>query len=211
MIGLIDIGLGNQRSVANALDAVGAIFQPCQRPEDLAACSAFILPGVGSFADASQRISQNGWLDALNQEVLENQKPYLGICLGMQLLATTGYEHGMSPGLNWIPGEVRPIPLNHPHLTIPHMGWNDVRFRDQEVGLSKGLGPDACFYFMHSFRFCTDSEDHVKGIAAYGDSVTACVQDQHIWGAQFHPEKSQGAGLTVIRNFNQLTTVCHEC
>lgn len=211
MIGLIDIGLGNQRSVANALDAVGAVYQPIQHPEVLASCSAFILPGVGSFADASHRIEEKEWLKALNQEVLEKQKPYLGICLGMQLLATSGYENGFSPGFHWIPGEVRPIEPHNPDLTIPHMGWNDVQFRDQEKGLSKGLGSSACFYFMHSFHFCPDTTTHVKGFTEYGDRVTACVQSGHIWGAQFHPEKSQGAGLTVIRNFNQFAAERHEC
>ncbi len=211
MIGLIDIGLGNQRSVANALDAIGADYRPCQHPEDLAACSALILPGVGSFADASQRIIQQGWLKTLNQEVLDKQKPYLGICLGMQFLATTGFENGTSPGLNWIPGEVRPLSPSQPDLTIPHMGWNDVRFQQQDNGLSKGLGANACFYFMHSFQFCTETEGHVKGFTEYGDRVTACVENQHIWGAQFHPEKSQGAGLAVIRNFNHLVSARHEC
>jgi imidazole glycerol-phosphate synthase subunit HisH len=211
MIGLIDIGLGNQRSVANALEAVEAVYRPCLQPEDLASCSAFVLPGVGSFADASQRLTRQGWLMALNQEVQDKQKPYLGICLGMQLLATTGFENGTSPGLNWIPGEVQPLAPRDPELTIPHMGWNDVLFHEMETGLSKGLGTSACFYFMHSFQFCTETAKHVKGITEYGSQVTACVENHHIWGAQFHPEKSQGAGLSVIRNFNHLVSARHEC
>jgi len=203
MIGLIDIGLGNQRSVANALEASGTPFKRCERPSELPSCSAFILPGVGSFADASSRLFDGGWDEVLHREVQEKSKPYLGICLGMQLLASVGYEHGTSKGLQWIEGEVEPIPLTTDTMTVPHMGWNDVQFKDAGLGLSAGLGEQSCFYFMHSFHFRTRNSDDVKGTTQYGNEVTACVQHKHIWGAQFHPEKSQEAGLQLLRNFRQ--------
>ena len=203
MIGLIDIGLGNQRSVANALEAIGATWRVCERPNTMKACSAFVLPGVGCFSRASKQLFNGGWFDALNEEVLSKKKPYLGICLGMQLLAEIGHEKGPSNGLRWIPGEVEPIPLKDVSMRIPHMGWNDVSFRDAANGLSVGLGEASCFYFMHSFQLHAADPEDVKGITRYGCDIIACVQRRHIWGTQFHPEKSQRAGLTLLSNFHK--------
>jgi glutamine amidotransferase len=198
-LAIVDYGMGNLRSVANALAAIGARADVTRDPEELRAADGIVLPGVGAFADGMRNLREGGWVPALEEQVVEKGKPFLGLCVGLQLLATKGTEHGESDGLGWIPGVVKRIATSDA-LRVPHIGWNDVRFARRN-GLYAGLEDSASFYFVHSYVLLPDDPAVVSGRCEYGEDFAASIEMDNIHATQYHPEKSHHAGLTVLRNF----------
>jgi imidazole glycerol-phosphate synthase subunit HisH len=199
-IGIVDYGMGNLTSVLNAFVALGADAAILRKPEEADGADRLVLPGVGAFGDGMANLKRAGWIDVLEREVRGRGKPFLGICLGMQLLATEGTEHGVHGGLNWIPGRVERLEPGDASLRVPHIGWNDVRFEKKD-GLYAGLGDSGVFYFVHSFALKPNDPSAISGLCAYGVEFAASVEVGNIAATQFHPEKSQKAGLRVLRNF----------
>lgn len=207
VIAVVDYGSGNLRSVAKALEHVAVPLGESVAVTDDAACvraaDRVLLPGVGAFRDCKEGLARlPGMLDALSHFALEQRKPFLGICIGMQLLATKGYEHGETEGLGWIPGHV--VPLELPDgLKIPHMGWNSLNVLS-EAGEHSMLcdvrsGDDV--YFVHSYHFVPDDPASVCATVDYGVPIVAAVAVDNIFATQFHPEKSQEVGLQLLKNF----------
>lgn len=174
------------------------------KPEDVLAAERVVLPGVGAFADCKRGLEAvAGMRDALDDAVRVKGRPFLGICVGMQLMATRGLEHGVTEGLGWIPGEVRAITPSDPGLKIPHMGWNTLTARRPHALLT-GLptGPSGLHaYFVHSYHLVAENRADVVAETDYGGAVTAIVAHDNVAGTQFHPEKSQTLGLGLIANF----------
>ncbi len=202
-IAIIDYGVGNLTSVVNAFLALGHEAFVARRSDELGRATHLVLPGVGAFGDGMQKLQRAGWVETLGVEVKEKGKPFLGICLGMQLLATTGTEHGVHSGLSWIPGIVERLSPSDPGLRVPHIGWNDVRFARRE-GLYAGLGETDVFYFVHSYVLKPSEPSVVNGVCFYGADFVASVEVGNIRGTQYHPEKSQKAGLKVLENFARM-------
>jgi glutamine amidotransferase len=198
VIAIIDYGMGNLRSVANAFEALGRNVMISTRAETLREAERVVLPGVGAFGDGIRNLRDGGWVDVLEEEVLGNQKPFIGICLGMQLLATTSFEHGRHGGLNWISGTVQRF--SDDDVRGPLIGWCDVNVC-KEFGLLEGLGEHPAFYFVHSYHLVPDSSDVITSTCAYGIEFVATVQKENVFGTQFHPEKSHKAGLALLKNF----------
>lgn len=197
-IGIIGYGMGNITSLCNAFTAVGAEPFVAETPAALDQASHLVLPGVGAFPRGMERLRTLGFDEALHRLVVEAGRPLLGICLGMQLLASEGEEHAMTAGLGLIPGRVRR--LSAPGIRIPHVGWNDTR-RLRDSCLVPADADGACFYYVHSYHFEPAlSDDAVLG-CEYGESFVAGVEHEQIMGVQFHPEKSHGAGLALLRRF----------
>ena len=199
---IVDYGMGNLQSVSNALAHLGA--SPCvsNRREDLERADRIVLPGVGAFGVGIQNLRSSGVVEVLREQVLERRKPFIGLCLGMQLLASRGLEHGEHEGLGWIAGTVDRMPTEtgNGHLRLPHMGWNEVR-PVRPSRLLDGFETAPCFYFVHSYRFRPDSADVVTGVSEYGGEFVATVERDNIFATQFHPEKSHRDGLTLLGNF----------
>ena len=209
-VAIIDYGSGNLHSAQKAFERAAREagkareVKVTSRPEDVLAADHVVLPGVGAFADCRRGLDNvAGMVEALEEAVLMQGKPFLGVCVGAQLLATRGLEHEVVAGLNWIGGDVAPIKPNDPALKIPHMGWNtlDVR-RAHPVLEGVKTGPDGLHaYFVHSYQLYADDPADVVATAEYGGPVTAIVARDNIVGTQFHPEKSQTLGLMLIANF----------
>ena len=202
-IAIIDYGSGNLRSVANALQNVAAAAETIQvtaDATDIARADRIILPGVGAFADCWRGLNAlPGMVPALTRRVREHNIPFLGICVGMQLLAAHGYEHETSPGLDWLGGAVRRIEA--PGKKIPHLGWNDLCLLHPAHPIFAGLPPAPQVYFVHSYQYQPPTPDLVLATADYGQPLAAVVGHANILGTQFHPEKSQQTGLKLLRNF----------
>ncbi len=200
MIVIIDYGLGNLRSVAGAVEKVG--YQPVisGRPEDLERADKLILPGVGAFGDGMANLRRLGLVEPLTELVVEGGRPILGICLGAQLIARESHEFGWHQGLGWIDASVIRLEPDDPSLRIPHVGWNDMEQVRASV-LYEGVPPDALFYFVHSYHIACADPAIVIGECEYGQRFTAAFQQENIYGTQFHPEKSQLHGLTLLKNF----------
>ena len=203
---LIDYGSGNIASAAKALsraasETSGHEIVVTADPDLVRKSERIILPGVGAFADCMRGLRAiPGMVEALNESVIQNGKPILGICVGMQLMATAGREFGIHKGLDWIGGEVLPMLPADPLLKIPHMGWNEIE-PVQSHPLFAGLDANANAYFVHSFEMKPDSAAHLLATTSYGGPVTAAIGRDNIVGTQFHPEKSQGVGLKILANF----------
>jgi len=205
---IIDYGSGNLRSVEKALQRAGA-----ERGLDVSAvvtdsasvvavADRIVLPGVGAFAACAEALaSVPGMIAALEHAVLVEKRPFLGICVGMQLLAEKGLEFGETPGLGWIPGCVRKLEPEDASLRVPHTGWNTVRARAPHPVLSVLDHHPQDFYFVHSFHFVAENDAHVLGVADYGGRVASVVGRDNMIGVQFHPEKSQAAGLALLGDF----------
>lgn len=203
-VGVIDYGVGNLGSVVRALEELRVTPVLINRALDIHAADCLILPGVGSFTDCKGMLDRNGWTNALQDEVAGYKKPLLGICLGMQLLADFGSEGSLSeegtPGLGLISGQVRSLVSLGCASRVPHMGWNSI----DVVGgsnLLRGIASGTDFYFVHSYAFVPQNPQDVLAVTDYDIPITAAVGRGHVWGTQFHPEKSSRAGFRVLRNF----------
>ena len=207
MITIIDYGSGNLRSAAKA-------FERCVQQEGLdqevvvtsdpnlaARADRIVLPGVGAFRDCRDGLNAvPGMRDALEEAVIKRAVPFFGICVGMQLMASLSLEYGETEGLGWIDGSVSPLKLSDQALKIPHMGWNELEMTSEHV-LLKGLQDGDHIYFVHSYHVVTEKPEHVLATVNYGGTVTAIIGRDNMVGTQFHPEKSQEAGLKLISNF----------
>jgi glutamine amidotransferase len=209
-VAIIDYGSGNLHSAAKAFERAARDSARESRivvtsdPEDVCSADRVVLPGVGAFADCKRGLEAvAGMRDALEETVRVKGRPFLGICVGMQLLATRGLEHGATDGLGWIHGEVRAIEPANPTLKIPHMGWNTLRaLRDHALLENLPTGPNGLHaYFVHSYHLVVADRADVVAETDYGGPVTAMVAHGNIAGTQFHPEKSQTLGLGLIANF----------
>ena len=205
MIGLLDVGMGNLRSVWNAVFQQGFDPRIVSGADDLDGLSHLILPGVGQFAAAMRQVSERGLLEPV-RDFAASGRPLLGICLGMQLLATSGIEGGLTDGFNLIPGTVRHLPTNY-GLRLPHVGWNSAMLRKPHPVL-EGIKPDRDFYFVHSYAFYSVNQDHVLAETDYGALFASIVGRDNVIGLQFHPEKSQINGLHLIENFCNWNGAC---
>ena len=197
---VIDYGMGNLRSVANAFEAVGQPVEIVAAPDGLDGADGIVLPGVGAFGDAMRNLHERGFVDPLDRHVRGGRVPFLGLCLGMQLVATESAEHGEHRGLGWVPGRVVRIDPNGTPVRVPHIGWDDVRF-SSGTRLFADLGESQAFYFVHSFVLEPESRNVVSGVCDYAGPFAATIETGNIFGTQFHPEKSQKAGLAALRNF----------
>jgi len=198
MIGIIDYGAGNLFSVKNALDYLGFQNKITSSEEEIRNADKLILPGVGAFPDAMRMLRQTGLESTIVEEA--QKKPFLGICLGMQMLFDYGYEFEKTKGLSLIPGEVRRMVA--PGLKIPHMGWSDVR-TENECELSQGSKDGDRFYYVHSYLAVTDRQ-YISLFSEYGECIPGLVYKGRIFGTQFHPEKSGEIGLKMLKNFGGL-------
>lgn len=205
MIAIVDYGMGNLRSVANALEAIGQEAILTDRAEDLRRADAIVLPGVGAFCDGMANLERSGLIGVLTEEVRDGGKPYLGICLGMQFLAEYGAEGAGSPGLGWLPGTVQRLQPNDRRFKVPHIGWNDLDIVRDGV-LYADLPEAPVYYFVHGYHLVLSPEAKavVTATCWHGESVVASIEHGNILGVQFHPEKSQRAGLRVLENFAKL-------
>jgi imidazole glycerol-phosphate synthase subunit HisH len=202
MIGIVDYGMGNMHSVCSAFRAIGREILLVTEPEQLRDVGSIVLPGVGSFGDAMENLRARRLIGELETQVLANRKPYLGICLGLQILATTGFEHGKHAGLNWIPGTVEKLPVSvgEKPLRVPHIGWNEVQSPAGDT-LFAGLGEAPAFYFVHSYVLKPNDPAAINGGCHYGVEFAASIASGNIAAVQFHPEKSHRAGLRLLRNW----------
>ena len=204
-IGIIDYGVGNLGSVLRALEELHVAPILVTRAIDMHATDSLILPGVGNFADCARLLGDGGWTQALRDEVHGGGKPLLGVCVGMQLLASCSMESADAPdgtpGLGFIPGRVEHLRRLGCSLRVPHVGWNDVTIYTEKCGLFDGIPDGTDFYFVHSYAFVPEDPADVLATTDYGIPVTAAVRRGHIWGTQFHPEKSSRAGFRLLRNF----------
>ena len=196
MIAIIDYNIGNIGSVCKAFERFGHDVRLINDPRGIAAADKVVLPGVGAFGASMGNLSRLGFVTPL-REYIATGKPFLGICVGLQLLLTESEEKGMHPGLNIIPGQVLRFPEGE---KIPQIGWNQVRIVKQGP-LFRGIPDNAYFYFVHSFYARPGSPSDAAGLTAYGVEYASVLQRENIFGVQFHPEKSQKTGLKLIENF----------
>ncbi len=207
-VALIDYGSGNLRSAAKAIQRaadehqIALDLKVTAKTDDVTAADAIVLPGVGAFADCYRGLSSlDGMIEALNDQVITKAKPFLGICVGMQLMATVGREHGEHKGLGWIDGAVELLKPSDAELKIPHMGWNQLQLRQPQHPVLAGIGAGDHAYFVHSYHFSPRDSSNVLAEAEYGGPVLAAIGRDNMVGTQFHPEKSQATGLRLLANF----------
>jgi len=206
-VALIDYGSGNLRSAQNALEkaagsAPGAAeIRVTSDPETVAAADRIVLPGVGAFAACRGALmARPGLVEAITEAVQTRGVPFLGVCVGMQLLASRGLEFGETPGLDWIPGEVRRLTPDSPACKVPHMGWNQVH-QTRRHPLWQGIADNMRFYFVHSYYVAPADVQCITGTTDYGIPFTSAIARDNIFAVQFHPEKSAQAGLRLLENF----------
>lgn len=203
MIRIVDYGVGNIQALQNVYKRLNVKAALARSAADLADATRVILPGVGAFDHAMQRLNQSGMREPLDSLVHDGHTPILGICVGMQMLAHSSSE-GTEAGLGWVGGQVRAFSsLAIPELLLPHMGWNDVTPR-RSSGLFVGLESDARFYFLHSYYFQCDRSKDALAVSSYGTEFTCAVQVGNVYGVQFHPEKSHHFGARLLKNFSEI-------
>jgi glutamine amidotransferase len=195
---VVDYGMGNLRSVANAIEATGREARVTRNADDVRAASHIVLPGVGAFGDCIASLRATGLVEVLDEVVRRRGTPFLGICLGMQLLADGSDEGGHTPGLGWIRGWVRRF-ADGPSLRVPHMGWNDVTPAERSPMFDGIRHPT--FFFVHSYFLPADADAEPAATCEYGERFAAALVRGNIWATQFHPEKSQQNGLRLLENF----------
>ena len=198
-VAIVSYGVNNIGSVRRALVDLGADVVLAEHPDALAGADRVVLPGVGAFGEAMARLRAGGWVDALRRLVSQG-RPLLGICLGMQMLADSSDENGAHEGLGLIAGRVRRLDALGCSLRIPHVGWNDVEYHGASPLFAK-IPQGTDFYFVHSYAFEAGLPETVRATTAYDVPLTASVQREHVFGTQFHPEKSSRAGRQVLKNF----------
>ncbi len=201
MIKIVDYGMGNLRSVQKAFEHIGRRAEIASTPAQLAGGSHLVLPGVGAFRDAAAEIRRQGFGEPIREHI-QAGRPFLGICLGLQLLFDVSYEDGEYAGLGIVPGQVVRFP-DQVALKVPHMGWNQVE-RSADCPLLSGIPAEAHFYFVHSFYVAPADENVVAGRTSYGEDFVSIIQRDQMFATQFHPEKSQQAGLKLLSNFAAL-------
>jgi len=196
MIAIIDYGMGNVASVQKSLDFLGLKSYITKDRHQIEDADSIILPGVGSFMQGMNNLQERGLVEILNQEVVVNKKKFLGICLGMQLIFENGTEPIPNKGLGWISGKIKKIEPNG--LRVPHMGWNELKVLNSTYHDKEGIND---FYFIHSYHAVPDNDTVIASLVNYGFDVVASVQKDNIFATQFHPEKSQTAGLKLMNSF----------
>lgn len=204
MITIIDYGLGNIKAFENVYSRLNIKVNVARNAADILSSSKLILPGVGSFDYAMTLLNDSGFRPAIEQKVLEDNTPIIGICVGMQMMASTS-EEGILPGLGWIKGKVKLFDESKIDFKtkLPHMGWNNIEIQ-KSTKLFDGLDNSSRFYFLHSYYFeCDDNED-IIAIADYGVKYTCAINHKNIYGIQFHPEKSHNNGVCLLENFSKL-------
>jgi len=209
LVSIIDYGCGNIRSVFNAFNAIrekkNIKVLVTSEEKEIRRANYLVLPGVGSFESCIKGLKKSNLLDIITQKVKDDYVPFLGICVGMQMLATHSFENGKYEGLNWIKGEVKKVQKTRERLKIPHMGWNNLEIK-KETAFIKKLKTKLEFekvsaYFVHSYNFLTKNEDNKIMTVNYGQEITAMVSENNIVGTQFHPEKSNFFGLIFLETF----------
>ncbi len=197
---IIDYNMGNLTSVVNAIKYVGGEVMISNKIEDIKEATHLILPGVGAFGDGMKNLKDLGLIELLREQVMKKEKPFLGICLGMQLLAEKGYEGGLNEGLGYIKGEVKRFDFKNKDLRVPHVGWNEINLK-KDCPLFNDLKESEVFYFVHSYHLILQENDIITGTCDYGGKFVATIQKNNIFATQFHPEKSQKPGLKILKNF----------
>jgi len=200
MIAIVDYGAGNLFSVKNACDYLGLETVTSNNANDLEKANGIILPGVGAFADAMEKLEATGLIPVIKEQAVK--KPLIGICLGMQMLFDKSYEYGEYDGLSLIPGKVKPI-IAPKEFKIPHIGWNSLTFKNGKSPLFKYINEGDFVYFVHSF-FADECEKNQIAVTDYSAPLTAAVQNKNVFGTQFHPEKSGDVGLNILKAFVEL-------
>lgn len=204
-VGVIDYGVGNLGSVVRALEVLRVTPLLINRATDMHAADCLILPGVGNFADCVRMLEAGQWITALKEEVVGFSKPLLGVCVGMQLLADSSTEGAVNEepvmGLGFVPGQVQHLAAMGCPFRVPHVGWNAVNSVQAQDHLFHEIPPETDFYFVHSYAFEAKNAADVIATTQHGITVTAAVRRGHVWGTQFHPEKSSKAGFKVLKNF----------
>ncbi|OPX92387.1 MAG: Imidazole glycerol phosphate synthase subunit HisH 1 [Pelotomaculum sp. PtaB.Bin104] len=199
-VAIVNYELGNVRSVANAFEAVGARVIVTSDVHDLNSADHLVLPGVGAFEDGIKNLKRLDLVDILTELVVDKKKPFIGMCLGMQLVAQKSYENGEFAGLGWVDAEVVRFALTEQELKVPHVGWNDVVcIKDNPLfGAASGI---FSYYFVHSYHMVCNDLSNVIATCDYGINFVAAIQKDNIFATQFHPEKSQKHGLLLLKNF----------
>jgi len=202
MIGIIDYGSGNLKSVYNAFRYLGENVKICESSGELKTADKIILPGVGSSKDAMTGLAERGFIDPL-KKAIEDGKPFLGICLGLQLLFMRSEESGGVDGLGLIKGEVKLFPSDN-QFKVPQIGWNTVKLQKKDCPVFKGIKDETYFYFVHSYYCDSGETEYIAGITEYNRVYTSCVWKDNVFAVQFHPERSQENGLKLLKNFIEL-------
>lgn len=199
-VAIVDYGMGNLGSVSRAVEECGGEPQITSEAHNLEVASYIVLPGVGAFDIGMRNIRTRGLDEVLGEQTIGKGVPFLGVCLGMQLLATKGWEGGETNGLGWIEGEVKRLEPDGANVRIPHIGWNEVIFT-HATPLFEGIPSGKDFYFIHSYHLCCRNEEEILARTPYCGGFVAAIGKDNIWGVQFHPEKSQRLGFQVLKNF----------
>lgn len=204
MIGIIDYGSGNVQAIATIYKNLNIDYRVLSKPKDLIKADKLILPGVGAFDATMQQLNNSGIKEELNKLVLEEKIPILGICVGLQVMGY-GSEEGNLPGLGWIPGKVKKFDKSKINLKpkLPHMGWNIINDIKNHP-LFKGIDNDFGFYFVHSYYFECENEENILATSFYGTEFISSIYAEHIFGTQFHPEKSHRNGVQLFKNFAEI-------
>lgn len=192
--------MSNLDSIKRALEECGGNVSIVNRGEDLKGATHIVLPGVGAFSAGMKNLSRGNMLKYLNELVLEKKVPFLGICLGMQLLMKKGFEGGETSGIGWIEGETKQLQKQKDDERLPHVGWNQVSYKKESI-LFKDISENTDFYFVHSYHVVCPNNDNVIAYTNYCDGFVAAIQKDNIFGVQFHPEKSQKVGFQLLKNF----------
>jgi glutamine amidotransferase len=200
MIGIVDYGMGNLLSVFNAFEYLGVKVKICSNPDDLRQVDRIVLPGVGAISQCISKLNESGFSESLQEHVVKFAKPTLGICLGMQVMAKKSFEGGIHNCLGWFDADVVRLNPGNSDLKVPNIGWNTIQY-NKEIPLFKGLPEVADFYLVHSYQVNVKSESERVAIYQHGETVTAAILKDNIFATQFHPEKSQDLGLTLLENF----------
>jgi glutamine amidotransferase len=198
---IVDANSGNKKSVYNLIKYLSYDVRISRAAEDINKATHLILPGVGSYSEMMSKLKKYNLIDILSNEVLIKKKPFLGICVGMQVLSTFGYEFEKSAGLNWIEGIVRKLKTDN--LKLPHIGWNNIFIQKKDKILNE-IDENSNFYFLHSYVFDSKITNSIIAETSYGESFPCIINSDNIWGFQFHPEKSQVPGQLILKNFLKL-------